>query len=123
MVDTLSKSSSEGAVMSAQTGQRWHAYAEQRELTDKGRRADGRDERLERTPDAVLSSPEEVASWMSAQTALLTKKADAEGRSWNALSGDRGSISRGTAAKGRSVYSTVRLSTTTTVDLCAEVVL
>ena len=100
----------------------WHAYTERHTLTDAGRKSDGRDARLERNPDEVITDPEQVAAWVSAQRALLGKSADDDGRRWNGLTSDQASINRSLARKGKSVYASVRLTTTEVMDICVEAV-
>jgi hypothetical protein len=100
----------------------WYAYVEEHQLADAGRRVEGRDERLARTPDAVLGSPDEVAQWITSEVARHGKGADDHARTLNGLMGDRGSVNRSVASKGGSVYATVHQSATGTIDLCAEIV-
>jgi hypothetical protein len=98
----------------------WHAYTERHTLTDSNRKAEGRDARLGRTPDEVIHDPEQVAAWVSAKLAMLGRAADDDGRRWNALTTDQASINRSLARKGKSVYASVRLTTTEVVDICVE---
>lgn len=100
----------------------WHAYTERHTLTDTERKAEGRETRLSRTPDEVIHDPEQVAAWVSTQIGLLGKSADDDGRRWNSLTGDHASINRSLARKGKSVYASVRLTTTEVVDICVEAV-
>ncbi|HEX5407200.1 MAG TPA: hypothetical protein VFX16_33400 [Pseudonocardiaceae bacterium] len=107
--------------MTSATTHRWLGYIEEHELTDTDRRAEGRAARLANTPAAVLSTPDEVAQWITAEMAHQNKRADEDARQVNGLMGDRSSVNRSVAVKGSSVYATVRISSTITVDLCAEI--
>ncbi|MCP2164791.1 hypothetical protein [Goodfellowiella coeruleoviolacea] len=102
----------------------WHGYVEFREIQDvKGTSVRAlRAERLSRTPDVVLTSPDEVAAWITAQRVVRRREADGFAESYNACSDDRPSINRSLARQGRSVYASVRLSRHKSAYLAAEVV-
>ncbi|HEX3650219.1 MAG TPA: hypothetical protein VHV49_17460 [Pseudonocardiaceae bacterium] len=68
-----------------------------------------------------LTTPDEVAQWITAQAVLQTKQADDAARQRNSLIGDRSSVNRSVAAKGGSVYASLHLSGSRMVDLCVEI--
>lgn len=103
-------------------GLKWHAYAEPHQLVDPGRKLDGAADRVNRSPDAVLHTPDEVADWIARHTVLLAKDADADGRRLQGLMADTIRLNASTAARGLSTYASVRLSLTDVVDLCVEAV-
>jgi hypothetical protein len=98
----------------------WLAYVEEHALTDPGRRVAGREQRLRGVPDAVLPEPADVLGWLTNRRAAFRKLADEQVASFNALVDDRDGVNSGLTSAGTSVYTTVRQSMTTAVDLCVE---
>lgn len=100
----------------------WRGYVERRNVHDEDRKREGAGERLGRSPTAVLTSPDEVSEWVSAQLAQLGKDADAWAQEKNGLVIQPGNVLRSTARRGSSVYASVRASQTEVWDVCAEIV-
>jgi hypothetical protein len=107
--------------MTATASPRWLGYVEEHDIADDDRRGEGRAQRLTRPPEAVLTTPDEVAAWVSAQIAHHGGRADHDARQRNSLIGDRSSVNRSVAAKGGSVYASLHLSGSLMVDLCVEI--
>ena len=98
----------------------WLAYVEQHALTDPDRRAAGRERRLSAVPDAVLPEPADVLGWLTNRRATFAKLADEHATAFNALVDERQVVNSRLTSAGASVYTTVRQTATTTVDLCVE---
>lgn len=76
--------------------------------------------RLLGPPDAVLPEPQDVVNWLATSRATYAKLADDCGRALHTLADEQDPIARRLAARGGSVYATVRQSRTMTIDLCIE---
>jgi len=99
----------------------WHGYVEERAISDVGRKKDGAALRLQRTPEAVLNTPEDVSDWINRKAVEVAKGADQAASAKNALMVQHGPAYRGVASKGGSAYATVHVSRTDVVDICAEI--
>jgi hypothetical protein len=99
----------------------WHGYTERHAIDEPNRRRDGAARRLGQTPEAVLHSPREVADWIVRRAAELAKSADDDGRRRNALLVRHSPAYRSAAQRGVSAYTTVHVSRTAVIDVCAEI--
>ncbi|KAA2262963.1 hypothetical protein F0L68_10895 [Solihabitans fulvus] len=92
----------------------WHAYVEHTSLDS----ASPRQERLERTPEEVLTSPTEVAAWLEVNLRSATKPEEAgkkrtkDERDFS----DSNQVHASLASKGESIYTGVRGMLTLAVE-------